>query len=164
MNSRNSASPETVNLDDGAAEEEALNDEAEEEIFSGNLRRRSLLLPRAMTLNREILSFDQMAPELLREYSTEKLVKGMKKLDSLIAMRLTASERQRKFNELANFEQMAKENLKIEKKIREDKRREEEESKEREIKRRERKSRKSRSSRNFRTSRHSQDFRDVIPS
>ena len=67
----------------------------------------------------EIKPFSKLIPGLLESYNKPNMMKYMVSLDSLISSRLNASERQRKFQELANFEQMARENLEIEKAVRE---------------------------------------------
>jgi len=81
----------------------------------------------------EVKPFSKLIPGLLESYTKPNMMKYMASLDSLISSRLSASERQRKFQELANFEQMARENLEIEKAVRE---RKEQEVKEREAKER----------------------------
>ena len=80
----------------------------------------------------EIKPFSKLIPGLLESYNKPNMMKYMVSLDSLISSRLNASERQRKFQELANFEQMARENLEIEKAVRERKEREEKEAAEKE--------------------------------
>ncbi|GMI00921.1 hypothetical protein TrLO_g12166 [Triparma laevis f. longispina] len=89
-------------------------------------RHRSLLLPqqgRATVLKQldstsEVKSFNDLVPGLLENYTQKNMINCMKDLDNLITKRLTATERQRKFEELANFEKMARENLAIEKAVR----------------------------------------------
>ncbi len=83
------------------------------------VRERTLLLPQYRPMKKEEKNFDDMIPSLLKGYTKESMISSLRQLDGLIFSRLTATERQRRFNELANFEQMAKENLEIEKQVRE---------------------------------------------
>ena len=67
----------------------------------------------------EMKHFSKLIPGLLESYTKPNMMKCMSQLDKLISSRLNATEKQRKFQELANFEQMARENLEIEREVRE---------------------------------------------
>ena len=88
-------------------------------------RERSMMLPfqRSTVLKQhdgieEVKNFSKLVPGLLENYTQTNMIKCMKDLDTLITNRLTATERQRKFQELADFEKMARENLAIEEAVR----------------------------------------------
>jgi len=83
--------------------------------------RRTLMLSHPRKVSKEERLLDDMVPNLLNGYAKDSMIKSMKNLDNNISNMLVAKMKEDKFNQLANFEAMAKENLKIEQKIRSEK-------------------------------------------
>jgi len=84
-------------------------------------KRRSLCLPRTPAKNskqNKTQSLQSLETTLLKEYTKNNMMENLVTLDGQICKRLVNFAKMTKFNEMADFEKMTKDNLEVERKMR----------------------------------------------